>query len=1138
LLIPALFEAQISNVRSKKIALTSDTIRIDTLSLMPGSLVITSNDIAMPDSLFAVDINTSTVIFKTRPDTAEFVYRVLPLDLSKKYFHKDSTLITADGAGKINFYQISPNLPDDYLGESGIQKSGSISRGIQVGNAQNLSVNSALNLQLSGKLTEQYSVLASIADDNIPIQPQGNTQQLQDFDQVFIQVYDERTKLIAGDFQIKRPRGYFMNYAKRAQGAYLYSKSRDINGKQTFIESEVSASISKGRFGRNQIQGIEGNQGPYRLFGNDGEVFIVVLAATEQVFIDGKLLERGQDRDYVIDYNAAEIRFTTRQPITKDRRIVVEFQYSDKRYARPMITANIAIEKKNATFYINTFSENDARNQPLQQELTSDSRIALSMAGDDVLAASISGIDSVGYNNSQVLYALRDTLGYDSVLVYSTLDTEAFYRAIFSFVGQGNGDYTESDFSSSGRTFEWLLPVDVDGTLIHQGSYAPIQILFTPRKRQMAVAGMNLLFRESSSLKIETAVSNNDLNTFSDKDDQDNIGHSQWLVFDHLYSKQGAKDSIWQMAHHISFEHTDPSFIPIERFRAVEFDRNWNVLGKTLEGHQFIGDLEISALNKQNGTVSLGIEGFSVGSAFNGTKVKTILNVHHKGAKADVQASALRTTGIVESQFIRHKSDLLLPWKFLRFGFKDEREDNKQFVQGTDSLSPLSYGFYDWEARVGTLDSAGNSFALFYRDRIDLRPSQNQFLGSARAEQYGFESVLKGAKKNLLRITVSNRKLRALNPETFSQEPENTLLGRLEYNYKFWKGFVSGNTFYEVGSGLEQQREFVYLQVQPGQGLYIWNDYNADGVKDLNEFEIAQFTYEAEYIRVFLQSDTYARTYTNQWTQNINIDPSRIIKDPKGFLKFVSRLSDQASIKADRKTSREDEESRFNPLINDIADTVLLALNSSFRNVLFFNKTHPVFGMDYTYQNMSNKTLLANGFESRNDQYQQLGVRWAFTKNISFIPNVKTGVRSIASDFLTGRNFRIEYIQLKPNLTWQPDYNRRLSILSSYTQRKNTMGTEVSTVSEIGLESQLNTSQQGTFQMTFSYLNIVFNSESNSSLGFEMLEGLSAGNNFTWGINLQRNLTKNLQINFVYNGRKPGDFRVVHSGGVQARAIF
>ena len=90
-----------------------------------------------------------------------------------------------------------------------LSKSGSISRGISFGNNQNLNTSSSLNLQLAGKLSNNVNVLVAATDNNLPIQPEGNTAQLQDFDKVFVKLYNKHTSLIAGDYEIGQPQRIF-----------------------------------------------------------------------------------------------------------------------------------------------------------------------------------------------------------------------------------------------------------------------------------------------------------------------------------------------------------------------------------------------------------------------------------------------------------------------------------------------------------------------------------------------------------------------------------------------------------------------------------------------------------------------------------------------------------------------------------------------------------------------------------------------------------------------------------------------------------------------------------------------------------------------------------------------------------------
>lgn len=1143
---------QISNTRHKRIAL-ADTIALDTLSIMPRSLELWVNGEKVDSTRYEIDILKAQLILKDSTltvDSAEVKYRVLPAYLGKDFRNKPPTLVTEEHANSFNPYRIGVANQESIFNDNSIQKSGSISRGIMFGNSQNLSVNSTLNLQLSGKISERFHLLASITDDNIPIQPDGNTQSLQDFDQVFIQVYDDNTKLIAGDFQIRKPDGYFMNYFKRAQGAYVETKF-DLPDNKTTMRVEASASVSKGRFARNTIQGVEGNQGPYRLMGADNELYIIVLAGTEQVYIDGRLLQRGQDKDYTIDYNAAEITFTPRQFITKDRRIVVEFQYSEKRYARPLLQSSITAERKNDKFYLNVFSESDAKNQPLQQDLTDQERAILTAAGDDLLKAFTSGIDSSAFNNSYVMYAMTDSLGFDSVFVYSTDSVVAKYRLSFTLVGLGNGDYVEDGFTANGKKYKWVAPVLEDGVWKRQGNYAPIRLLATPKKNQMLTAGMEKKWgkKNVSSLWVEGAISNRDLNTFSSIDSGDDVGFAFRTVYkwsqprmkrDTLQTDEKRSFRYNNSLHSVaSYEYTGQHFAPIERFREVEFSRNWNVNTINLAADQHIGGAEVGIDKKNFGTVIVGGDMLQVGSDYAGYKARLSTNIlTTNNFSALVNASYLTTAGQINSDFIRHKSHIAQQFGKFRIYFKDEHEHNMQYIVTRDSVSQASYQFYDWEVGAGTADTLRKSFTVYYRDRLDRRADGNQLHAIARAEQYGALMSLRGKKDSRLSLNVSNRKLRVLDNELFTQEPENTLLTRLEYSFRIKNGFIANTSFYEVGSGLEQRKEFIYLEVPAGQGVYVWMDYNGDGIKDLNEFEVAQFSYEANYIRSFVQSNDYAKTYTNQFTNSLTITPAQILKKKEGWQKFVARFSNSSTLRIDRKTTREESSERFNPFLTSIADTSLLALNSLARNILFFNKANPKFGLDYTYQTGRNKNLLSNGFETRGDDYHQLGLRWNFYQSLTLFVDQRLGQKVASSNFMTGRNYEIDYITFEPRLTWQQSTTSRFNLIAQYAQKDNALGNELAIIQKLGADVTLNSMEKSSVQMEVNYYRIRYNGESNNSLSFDMLEGLAGGNNFTWSASIQRSVAKNLQLNLIYNGRKPEDAKTIHSGGVQVRALF
>ncbi|MCC6369909.1 MAG: hypothetical protein IT236_02765, partial [Bacteroidia bacterium] len=419
------------NLQTKFYKTIADTLVLDSLSLVPGSIEFTTFPAFDSLNQPVIDYKFHALIFKgKKPDSLKVVYRRFPYNLEKKYYHKDANDLYTDLTRKKNPFTIDYNTKtnrDNLFQNDGLNKNGNISRGISFGNSQDVVVNSNLNLQVSGKLTPEIDMVMAATDNNLPFQADGTTAQLQEFDKVFIQLNNSTTKMIVGDYQLSRPQNsYFMNFYKRAQGLYIENAYRDSSAKQPLVfKTSVSGAVSRGKFSRQVFFGTENNQGPYRLKGANNETFIIILSGTEKIYIDGRLLQRGQENDYIIDYNTGEITFTARQIITKDKRIVAEFQYAERNYSRSLFFFGEEVEAKKGKVYFNVFSEQDNRNRPLQQNLVQEQKDVMIAAGDSIYEAFYSGATrNTDFNNSNVFYRKADSLvgdvKYTGIYVYST----------------------------------------------------------------------------------------------------------------------------------------------------------------------------------------------------------------------------------------------------------------------------------------------------------------------------------------------------------------------------------------------------------------------------------------------------------------------------------------------------------------------------------------------------------------------------------------------------------------------------------------------------------------------------------------------------------------------------------------------
>jgi hypothetical protein len=106
--------------------------------------------------------------------------------------------------------------------------------------------------------------------------------------------------------------------------------------------------------------------------------------------------------------------------------------------------------------------------------------------------------------------------------------------------------------------------------------------------------------------------------------------------------------------------------------------------------------------------------------------------------------------------------------------------------------------------------------------------------------------------------------------------------------------------------------------------------------------------------------------------------------------------------------------------------------------------------------------------------------------------------------------------------------------------KKNSIefGSEKGSNYQFSINTKYNQTQKGSFIGEFKTVLINFNGNVNSAVGFEMMEGLKPGVNHIWSVGYQRLLSKNLQLSIQYAGRKSEQLRIIHTGGMELRALF
>ena len=1137
-------------LKTKIIIIEACVVSLDEKTIIPNNVLITNGSDTISD--FRV-VNHyiefgSSVCDSLLNKSITFQYRTFTFDITRPYYVVDSTALEFKERTLITGYEYRPNDNKNALIESkGLDYKGSFSRGLSVGNSQSLVLNSNFDMQLIGDLGNGLKVVAAISDENLPIQAQGNTQQLQEFDKVFIQVSKDKTSIIAGDYELRKPNSYFMNYFKKLKGVSLASTI--TTSKTTDVYTKGSFAISRGKFSRQPIVTTEGNQGPYRLQGNNGERFIIVLAGTEKVFYNGILLKRGFDYDYIIDYNRAEITFSPTRVVARDSRVIVDFEYTDISYLRSLYATETEYRGRKWNVNFNFYSEQDSKNSTGDVQLDSTDLNILALSGDDPRRSVRRSLrvlsDAEKLESSRILYiGQQNPLDpSDIILSFTESVDSAQYTAIFSEVGQGRGDYViDNTKNKNARVYKYA------GKNI--GSYLPVIQLIPPEQKQLITVNGSYKFNSESNVFAELALSNLDNNRLSTVNNDDNVGWSSHVALNHSIKLDSAAN--WKLKGSIKHEYVQRDFNALNPFRVPEFTRDWNIEQLTAKGDENLVFTTLSLGNKTGFNLDYGFNHFDKSGVYNGNKHEATMRYDIGRINFKAFTNYLTSESPVLNQnttFTRpnitaqYKLDKNNNWAI---GGEYDAESNQLHGNTSDTLLTRSYSYNN--IKVFVTNDFTKDFALkfSYAERKDFFAKQNSLQKAANAKEIEIAGKWMASKNSDLQWSLIGRDLNVIDPTLLPNDSsKKTILGRMDYTFAAINAGIKSTTSYNTNSGQEPKLEFIFQKVELGQGDYfLITESENPNVSNIQDFRYDPTNPLSNYIRLTLTNNEFIRTNNIELNQNLTIDPSKFktykegIKKSK-FYRFVSRFSTLSNYRITKKQMDGSDSPLSSYIDFSLGDTSLVAYNSLNANTLFFNRGNVKYDIQIGNRNNQNRIVQVSGREDRGLNDYFFRSRWNLWNKLDMFFILEKSEKSYQSEAFGDRNLDIDIYRVKPEISIRPSNNTRINIKYNYEDKQQKiLSGDNAFINSFTSEFALRSANKYSFDCSVSYVNIKFSGRANSPIEYDLLDGLKNGKNYIWNIIYTKRMAKNIDLTINYEGRKTGVSPLINVGRAQIKATF
>ncbi|KAB2879055.1 hypothetical protein F9K33_10765 [bacterium] len=1075
-------------------------------------------------------------------------YNILPFNLRTEYAHRQIQKWTVDDSGRVsikeNGFQSSVPSQDNVFESSQMVGTGSITRGFTVGSNQDFTLNSGLNVQISGRISDDVTMEASLTDENIPIQPEGNTEKLQEIDKIFVEV-NKADNYIAtfGDFEVSLSGTEFGEYSRKLQG---------VRGavRTDAVTADIAYASTKGKFSSNTLAIIEGNQGPYALSGSNGETNILVIAGTEKVWLNGVQLRRGEDNDFVIDYNSGQITFTRRRLITPESRVTVDFEYADDVFKRNTFASGIRTNwfDQQVSFGGVFINESDDKNNPINLFLSDKTIDSLSQIDDDQINSQgttvyVDGARRVDFGRGAYIKVF-DLTANDSIFLYVGADSSGDYNVRFTDFGAGNGDYVRGnilgEFIYAGK---------------NNGSFLPLVALPLPTRTQLASFFLETRPMKNMVFGSEVAFSTFDKNSFSPEDINGKAYHLKANIQKQKIGWHGKKLGEFDLNARI--RHIDSTFKEIDRINDPEFNRSWNIQGtygaplsslgveenlkEIQSAYRPVGELQFAGfygdLKRGNNVFKSVRYGGGVQASFH--KLPQI-NYSIEKINSDIRNSSDTYHSDVARQIFLSSYQL---WK-LKPGFDYEDENVRNRFASADSGFGTAY--FTYRPRIDFNGFNKMQFGIMLETRLDenrnsLVDSLDGRVSTATTQRYYWNMLdwnnINSTVEYVRRLKEYHGKFRTVeNLDNTSHLINSTV------DYHRWNRAMTTSINYQVSEQSLQDRKLIFvpvqantgnfiqsapdsfIQVPQGQGDWIQSTVRVDGFTPIVEIKFG--------VRVRFE---FSRLYRNKES----VDTVRE-KTEKGFTGLLKKMSTETIFRIEENQKEPDLSVYFINLRKYQNSGNTLRGSLFFRQDVLSSDNERRVSVRLRYELQKNISgLLTDGNERRRRELENLRIRTqpfektAFESELEYETNLKRSTISV-----TGFNRDFDFYKIKwiPQITYTPIYEIEWINKGILIYSKDGFSRLTARSLSYAPELIYSFKNKGRAALSFDVSRVFLSKD--IFVPFEMLNGLKKGWNSSWLLTMDYRINNHVSASLNYSGRKEPKQDVIHLGSAEFRAFF